>query len=242
MRVLLVGDTHGNSRWWEGFVVPTAISTGAEVIVQLGDFGYWGDTRFVDTVAACDVPVYFIDGNHENHPALREAAGAGTLDAAVCLTGSLHYLPRGSVTEWEGVSMLALGGAASIDRALRTAGVDWFKEELITEEQLERARTARAQIVLAHDAPSSSDVPLIPRDSLPAAWQRELPQCEHQRDRLETVLDAVAPELWVHGHYHVGYEHEAKGCRFVGLSCDGHRGASVKLLDLSAGEWQITDV
>lgn len=242
MRALLVGDTHGNSRWWESFVVPAATSAAADVIVQLGDFGYWGDTQFVRTVAACDIPVYFVDGNHENHPLLREALSGTDLGGAVRLSGSLHYLPRGSVTEWEGVRMLALGGAASIDRSLRTEGVDWFEEELITEEELERALTARATIVLAHDVPQSSDVPLLPRESLSAAWQRELPRCEHQRERLEAVLQRVAPELWLHGHYHVGYERQASGCRFVGLSCDGHGQASVKILDLCAGEWQLTEL
>jgi predicted phosphodiesterase len=242
MRALLVGDTHGNARWWESFVVPTADASGADVIVQLGDFGFWGDTRFVRTVAECHLPVYFVDGNHENHPLLQEMLQGADLSAAVCISGSLHHLPRASVTEWDGVRLLALGGAASIDRSLRTPGVDWFEGELVSPGELERAQAAQASIVLAHDVPQASDVPLLPRDSLPHSWQRELPNCEAQRERLESVLDDVAPELWVHGHYHVSYERVAKGCRFVGLACDGHGSSSVRVLDLAGGEWRISAV
>ena len=40
-RVLLVGDTHGNQRWLQGTVFPTAAREDVDLIVQIGDFGWW---------------------------------------------------------------------------------------------------------------------------------------------------------------------------------------------------------
>ena len=41
MRALLVGDTHANTRWLEQTVTRAAIAQDAELIIQLGDFGFW---------------------------------------------------------------------------------------------------------------------------------------------------------------------------------------------------------
>ncbi len=42
-RVLLAGDTHGNGRW-VGHLCKLARRHGCEVILQLGDFGFWPHT------------------------------------------------------------------------------------------------------------------------------------------------------------------------------------------------------
>jgi hypothetical protein len=52
------------------------------------------------------------------------------LDAA--LAGRIWHLPRGHRWRWHGRDWLALGGAVSLDRGVRTAGVNWWPEEEIT--------------------------------------------------------------------------------------------------------------
>lgn len=75
--VALLGDLHGNL----GFALEQldrAQEAAAQVVVQLGDFGYWrGDPltrnyllRLECRLAELDVHLLWLDGNHEDHDRL----------------------------------------------------------------------------------------------------------------------------------------------------------------------------
>ncbi len=77
--VLVAGDTHGNWRW-TCHLAALAVANECELIVQVGDFGYFprmaGGDRFLDEVDAAlathGIGMWFIDGNHDDHSALVE--------------------------------------------------------------------------------------------------------------------------------------------------------------------------
>lgn len=48
-RLLVAGDTHGNS-WWLRCLADLAVELGCDGVVQVGDFGFWPDQR---TLRAC---------------------------------------------------------------------------------------------------------------------------------------------------------------------------------------------
>lgn len=245
MRMLVVGDTHANRAWWTDVVVPVAERVAADVIVQTGDFGYWpgaAGEAFVDAVAWGALPVFFADGNHENHELLRydvdvARAEHGITDPTVPvpLVGQLTYLPRGGRARFGDVDVVALGGARSIDRRQRTPGLDWFLAEAVDEADLARvAAGGPAQVLLTHDAPSGYAIPgLSPVWELPVPWQTEQPGCEEHRERIREAMEAVRPRLVVHGHYHRRYQltlDEPWGpVQVEGLDCDGTSGAFVVL-------------
>jgi len=251
MRVLLVGDVHGNHGWWERFVLPAAERERADLICQLGDFGYWPRrSDFTERVAAGPLPVLFLDGNHEDHETLRhhrevvKARNFLNPAAPVPLGGSLYYLPRGARLLWEGVRIAVLGGAHSIDRALRTAGVDWFPEESITRSDLDLlAAGGPADILLTHDAPHSATPPLV-EAPVPHAWRSELASCAAHRTLVEEGLEAVRPSLLVHGHYHVAWSQLSERAwgdlRVLGLTHDGTGVSNLALLECHAGEFRLS--
>ena len=84
MKILLVGDTHGDAMHWDWLIEEYATEYAPDAIVQLGDFGFWphqyGGPEFLDVVNGAvgalgkytnkDVRLYWIDGNHENFDAL----------------------------------------------------------------------------------------------------------------------------------------------------------------------------
>ena len=77
-KVALIGDLHGNAVAGATLIRQAALD-GCESVVQLGDFGYWHGERgrnFLSQINAeaerADMDVYFIDGNHEDHPLLLE--------------------------------------------------------------------------------------------------------------------------------------------------------------------------
>jgi hypothetical protein len=246
MRILLVGDTHGRASWWESFITPTARLLKADMVFQLGDFGYWPNAdRFLHAVSTTGIPVAFLDGNHEHHPFLQEKVQGRRKPVPVA--ENLVYVPRGCHLFWDGVQVAVLGGAHSIDRTLRTPGHSWFPDEDLTDEDLAHlASTGTAQVLLSHDAPLCAPVPLSDREELPGAWYRELPACEKNRVRMDEALDIVQPRIAVHGHYHVRYEAEVPRewgtTHFVGLSHDGTGVGNLAVLECDRGVASIRDV
>ena len=243
----LVGDTHAN-RVWTASVIRTLGAEGVDVVVQLGDFGWWpqkGFAKYVSKAAVvAGVTVCFLDGNHENHEhlrfhtSLRNPAG-GPADP-VEMYPSLWYLPRGCGWEWHGVRFRALGGAFSIDHGVRTPGYDLFPvEEAPTPADAQRAIEAGpADVLLCHDYPALGYE--LRGRTLPAADARASAQVQ---SLLAQVAEAIRPKLVVHGHWHHAYTIERDNTTVVGLDCDGTDRA-VALLDLDTlqiREWSLPD-
>jgi predicted phosphodiesterase len=250
MRVLLVGDTHGNAQWLERTVFAAAREHQADVIFQVGDFGWWPrdpkGAAFVVAACRAPVPLWWIDGNHEDHKALHEAIGEA-VDGLVELGDNLFFVPRATRFDLDGVSVLACGGSHSIDRRLRTAGIDWFEDEHITDDDVLRCGAGgHADVLIAHDAPAGWTIPTLPSEAgLPELWQLELSECWAQRRQLARIMEAVTPRLVVHGHYHSGYRNQLDTgwgqIEIAGLSEDGTAG-NVALMECSAGAWVLGSV
>jgi predicted phosphodiesterase len=129
MRILLAGDTHGNTGHARRLTAAAA-ELDAEVILQLGDFGYWehepSGVRYLDAVNRAarshGVDVYFLDGNHDKTSLLMESYGDRRDEQGfVIVRPRVRYAPRGHRWSWRGTRFLAFGGALSLDREQRLA-------------------------------------------------------------------------------------------------------------------------
>jgi len=137
MRVLLAGDTHGDSRQATG-LISVALAEGCEGIVVLGDWGFTWPTEYPRLLKWLhnqlqDVGLWmkFVDGNHENYTLLRdlgafEGGVAVVRDREVPLADTVSYLPRGYTWEWDGIRFMSLGGAFSVDVDHRTS--EWVHQ------------------------------------------------------------------------------------------------------------------
>lgn len=241
VKVLLVGDTHGNAHWWDAVVSPVAAQVEADAVVQVGDFGFWPGEEgrwFLDAVADTGVPVYFCDGNHEHHTHLAEVTAAARdmhsitdRTEPVPVGKNLWYLPRGGRVSFGPVRFCALGGAHSIDRPYRTPGSSWFAAEAVTDDDLAEVRTGgRCDVMLCHDAPSGWTIPGLPDvAAMPGEMQLEIPAANAHRIRIREAYEALQPSVVVHGHYHSRYRtqltEEWGQVTVEGLDCDGTPGA-----------------
>lgn len=222
---LFVGDSHGDARWLKSVVLPTARRLGISTIIQVGDFGYWPESRtFMQVVRTVreryGIDVWFIDGNHEHFPKLNHDVRAAQTAAGVSagsrepveLAPGLVYLPRGSRVLVAGRNVACVGGAASIDRADRIVGKSWFPEERISDVEIAAvASRGHADILVTHDAPSGWRIPGIESQGLlQASWYLEMPTCDEHRERVREVLELVTPSVLIHGHYHSAYEHTSE--------------------------------
>ena len=219
-RLLLAGDWHGNSVW-AGKALSLAARQGVSTVLQLGDFGFSAEGEGVldvlsMTAAAFDLTLLVVDGNHEDFPLLErfpvltEGPGAGLRP----VRPRLWHLPRGARWTWrasDGLEhrWLAVGGAVSVDRQLRTEGYSWWPGEELTVAEAERiAAEGTADVVVCHDRPSAAavalgDPPGLWWDRAPRAWARDdLARSDAHAARVQSVIDAVQPRHVWHGHLH----------------------------------------
>lgn len=227
-RIAFAGDWHENGAW-AAQAIRHAQDQHADVIVQLGDFGYSYSRRFLDqvTTAAGDTPVLFVDGNHECFPKLLAyPVGPNGLRQ---VTDRIWHLPRGFRWQWAGTRFLALGGAYSVDRPYRVPGVSWWPRETIG-----RADTARAgqggpvDVLISHDCPAGVTIPGIDdRATPPPFLPLEILLANEHRRVLRDAIDPAAPVAIWHGHYHLRHQTVADlgygPVTVNGLDCDGSR-------------------
>lgn len=105
-------------------------------------------------------------------------------------------------------------GAASIDRAMRIEGLNWWPDEELSESLhssvLETYSIAQPRIVVTHDCPSE----LIPS----VATLDEDIQPSQTNELLQRMLEIHAPQWWFFGHHHKNWVFQhPRGTRFVCL-------------------------
>lgn len=230
---MFAGDWHGDEDWADE-VIAIAVAQGVDWVVQLGDFGFgfyrlgddpnepgdWAPrcpfARHVSAVAVdAGVPVVFVDGNHDNHVLLgrltesRDPAGA---EGFVPVEDHLFWAPRGHRWEWDGLRFGALGGGYSVDRRWRTAGLDFWPDEVTTARDVKRLGRDPLDVLVAHDGPA------IPEsfEPLPNPSQRKAD--EASRAQVAAAVAATRPGLVVHGHWHHRYSVERDGGRVEGVA------------------------
>lgn len=218
VRVLVVGDLHGNTGSALE-VIDHAATMGAGLVLQLGDVGWWPRDpqgqkfarKIEKRLAQRGLDLWWIDGNHEDLDRLA-VRPIGT-DGRRQLSEHIWHLPRGFRWQWGASTWVALGGAVSVDKAQRTAGKTWFAAEELTDEQADSIIAAGpADIVVSHDAPLGVAFLRRSLGQDRPAWRRESPwptglvmrSDEHQR-RVRRVVDGVAASRVFHGHHHIRY-------------------------------------
>ena len=245
-RVLIAGDTHGNTAWLET-LTRTAAAQGCRVIIQVGDFGYFPNFRdgpgfLAAATAACatnGVELWFIDGNHDDHDALAEFRQADTL---VRLTDHMAYIPRGARLELGGVRFGFLGGAFSVDWRDRTTGIDWWPSETTDLSDVARLGDDDLDVLISHDAPTGLD---LADRRLPAEDQI---RADEVRSLIASAVEATRPQIVFHGHWHRAHDTELSwidraetgrtgaltwcSTRVIGLGCDGDINGGWLVLDL----------
>lgn len=168
----ICGDVHGEFKTFNRIVDNAIRAADPTAVIQVGDFGIYGDT--LPRLASCkfEVPVYFIDGNHEDHDYLERFTDVTEIHE------NCFYVPRGTILTLDGKLMAFMGGGASVDKAIRLRnGWDWSEKENITDDQYQKLWGVEGIDVFITHAPPQSVTRLCtnPRDlveffGLPMSW------------------------------------------------------------------------
>lgn len=193
--VVIAGDWHANIGW-VGKAVPAIAreAPGVRTILQVGDFGIWvgrQGRKHLDAVDFwCDrvgiSRVLVTPGNHEDWNWLNSEFSAQP-GSPVALSAVVEALPRGYRFEIGNRTFASFGGAASVDFEFRSPGINWFRGELPTEQDVALAISrGPADVLLTHETvnggtPASESV----LGSNPMYWRPEaLDYSSHSRRSL----------------------------------------------------------
>lgn len=237
--ILVTGDLHGLIRYDDRPAMSLerltpALCPGIEALGEgdfllvAGDFGYQTHRspaerqQFLDWFAAQPYTTLFVDGNHENFPALEALPLTERWGGRVRpINPRLYHLPRGEVYALPcgggTVSLFAFGGANSVDKAYQQAQGTWWAREMPTPAEYDNARRnlARAgnavDLILTHTAPYEitrmfyKDMvyryllrSVLAGDPIPEQEQGEIPLNRF----LHQVSQTVQFRHWYMGHIH----------------------------------------
>ena len=227
MKVLIVGDTHGNYQFMKDMLY-TAYAENIDTVIQVGDFGFiWNDEDYktgnlkaISNICVdLGIELAFLPGNHEGWNALDKLAAPGAPMHEVL--PNVLYMGKINRFKWGNATVGIAGGAFSIDKAWRTTGFDWFPQETLTMTEIGMIEAYdQVDIMLTHDAPTTVPLGLI-----------NIPESHIHRQQMDRIHDHWQPKLWLHGHYHKYMEYWHKNTRVYGLDCDGKTAVNNVILD-----------
>lgn len=218
-RIVIAGDWHGNISWMRR-ALEAVRDAGHKLIIHVGDLqvlwpydiggpltpeqyalmpnagDYYEFTwELGSLLEKYGITLLFVDGNHDNHPALRalplDGHGFGVI------SDRLKYLPRGHRFTMAGVRFGALGGAYSINRDRLTLGASWWPEETVERADVAALGAGALDVLITHDVPAG--ITLAKAFELPAAVERD---SYMSRILLREAVRNTGPSLVFSGHWH----------------------------------------
>lgn len=178
--------------------------TKEDYVIICGDFGLpWDNSKtdryWMNWLSDRNFTTLWIDGNHENFDLLYQLPTIDKFGGRVHeVARDVYHLDRGQVLTIDGRRFFVMGGAVSHDKLYRKEHISWWRQELPSEEEMERGISALESVnwnvdyVLTHCAPRSVQQML-------ASW--------YENDPLTGFLERVRMDLtfkrWFFGHYHI---------------------------------------
>lgn len=204
--IYVTGDSHGDYFKFSQIEEKT-ILTQYDYVLICGDFGFIFsnsplEKRLLDELAKKEYTILFIDGNHENFPALNkfpvEEWNGGKIHR---IRPNIIHLMRGQVFTIEGKTFFTFGGAFSTDRGFRRLHESYWDEEIPNSDEINEARANLEKV--------GNNVDYVITHTLPASTIRllgyyiddKMPD-KHFTDFLDEVRTTVKYKKWFAGHFH----------------------------------------
>lgn len=231
MKILILGDTHAEF----GKLNQLISKKQPDILIICGDFGYWpmlqevhvksgwgiSDVSYVRGESNClkgikpgKTKIYWVDGNHEQHSELNKYQDGKIHE----LEKNIFFCSRGSsLTLPDGRNILFIGGANSIDKNMRTEGLDWFREETISNKDYDFAMShdKKIDIIVSHTCPEYF-APALMQGNMSKIYD---PSCK----ALDGLFNTYKPDQWFFGHWHFYKEGYYNGCYWTCLNYLGHQ-------------------
>lgn len=203
----IIGDIHGNFNEYSfntlgiGRTRHMGDPAPPERSIQVGDFGigfytsYWHD--MVNDWMKTHTGHRFIRGNHDNPAKCFEMA---------------NWIYDGVVEN----DIMYVGGAWSIDHAMRTEGLDWWRDEELSVSQFNAIvdvyQDVKPRVMITHDCPTSVAWEMFISKGLSLAGANQIKT--RTGEALQAMFEIHKPEEWYFGHWHQTRRQNILGTEF----------------------------
>lgn len=230
MRLGIVGDLHGNSKWASKVLNFMGERKITHVFV-VGDFGLWtheaGGHEFLDELQSSaeenNLSVFAVPGNHENHDHWEwYCANMPTHKGFAIVRRRVLLSPKVHEFRLANKQFVVAGGAVSIDKDYRLArerGGNFMDRSTGWDQNFGRGKGART-LYWPNEELTDQDVMRV-KTRMPKADILLTHDCsnftqfngrlkpdvdsERHRRRIDEVIKAVEPKMHFHGHMHTKY-------------------------------------
>lgn len=198
MEILVIGDVHGKVDQ----LIDIIQNSNADEIIQLGDLGFYRSWTYLQEycIQNNEYRLTIVPGNHDYYEGYKKdpfkwSQSFNPIHVADCTNNSTYFTVR---------------GADSIDKHLRTEGVDWWPEEELSYSVLgtiiEQFEGSKPKIVFSHDCPQSVMEQLF-----------HYKEKSRTRQALNQMFELHQPEYHFFGHHHKAIDEVINGTRFICL-------------------------
>ena len=203
--IYVTGDTHAERMHFLNYRIDPGW-TEDDIHIVCGDWGFLlrdnaAEHQFLDLLEQRPCTFCFVDGNHENFPAIsrypEEIWNGGRIHR---IRRNVIHLMRGQVFTLQGKKIFTFGGAYSIDRDTRVLNISYWEEELPTPEEYREAvrnlelHGNEVDYILTHTAP---------REMIRRMGYNPDPHEMELAGFLEYVMYQVKHRHWYCGHWHM---------------------------------------
>ncbi len=231
MRIALIGDVHGHFEVLKEILIDLIQKHGITAAIQTGDFGLLDDSVKIILNGGLPIPLYFIDGNHEDFRFLRRSLYDGT--SSLWAEKNLFYQPRSTMVDIFGIKAGFIGGALHVDQPqLRKNGNVITNDDINSSIQLFGSN--QPDIIISHSCPAGIGIGMKGQKShatgvayyIIMAGYDPGPSDDYGETQLARLWEAMPkkPDIWLFGHFHQFYSKKIENTLFLCLpSLDHHR-------------------
>lgn len=256
----VAGDWHGDKAWAKSALY-TLADYGVTVVLHVGDFGFWpGNSgqkylHYVNKILVEKSMTLFVTlGNHEDYVQISTFSPHPEFEGFVYDKNfpNIIVAKRGTRWEWQGVSFMSLGGANSIDFTSRTEWINWWSAEQISMADVYNSiEGGHVDVMITHDSPYGVPIFGTHKDEDDSSWsETALNYAVQSRHAMRVVVDAVKPNILIHGHYHVILDVVATlndgqddyDIRNVCLDMNSSRDGNIAIFNLNTQDIERVDV
>ena len=208
--IYIVGDIHG--KWDALFKEIDSFDMCDCTLICVGDLGVGFKDSHAKEIralqfaneffAARDIDFLSIRGNHDN-PAF--------FNGEIQRFSNLRLLPDYHVETINDKRFLFVGGAISIDRALRKQGVSYWKDEVF---KLDHSKIQRCDVLITHSAPTWNG-PIEKSGIMSHYCQKDetlWDECMTERKHHDILVQLAGPKRHYCGHFHIQSVVDFYGC------------------------------
>ena len=220
MSILFSGDFHANAVGELSLITKSALIkkyqrekyNDIKYHIILGDGGfqwpgnYKSDKFNYKVLALRPFPILCVIGNHEPILGMTNTKevdiGIGETVYQIQTSPLVAYLKRGKVYSIEGLKILVLGGALSIDKNIRMPGISWWENEYWSEQEkqdiFKLLETENSfDLVLSHTGPHHINIKLFGKE--PRFFPKFVDEVALLNDEIHSRIQF---REWWCGHWH----------------------------------------